>query len=184
MSFLPGFAPAQTLADEHDGEGDSWFTPRRILLAAYRAMGGIDLDTCGHPDSPAWLYARRSYCLQDGQDGLELPGDAQSIWVNCPYSDVAPWLNRCRISASEGKGVIAVIPTRPETRAWRKHIFDDGAYIIQQTGRIKFVGADGQTHGNGMITTCFVAWHEQIALNLREELAAEGIVSAVLKVMA
>jgi hypothetical protein len=185
MSFLPGLEPSQNLTDMHDGAGDTWLTPPHILDAVQWALGSIELDPCSHPGSPAHKRAERSYCLSDGDDGLALPWDATAIFVNCPYSDVAPWLERCRIASSEGSGVIALVPTRPETRAWRKSVFeaDGGAFVIQQTGRIRFIGSDGKTHGNGMVTTCFIAWHEGIALDLQEGLADVGIASTVLRVM-
>jgi hypothetical protein len=76
------------------------------------------------------------------------------------------------------------VPTRPETRAWRRSVFlaDSGAWIVQQTGRIRFIGSDGKTHGNGMVTTCFVTWNESVAEALRKNLNDIGIASAVLSV--
>ena len=185
MTFLPGLEPPQRTTDIHDGDGDDWFTPRRILGAVVFALGGIELDPCCHPGSPAHGVADRTYCLSDGDDGLAMPWDARSVFVNPPYSDVGPWLERCRIAAGKGAGVVALVPTRPETRAWRRSVFeaDCGAFIVQQTGRIRFVGSDGQTHGNGMITTCFVTWHEGIARELRTGLADAGIHATLLKVM-
>jgi len=183
--FLPGLEPSQHTTDLHDGEGDNWFTPPHILGAVSFALGGIELDPCCHPGAPSHKMTERTYCLSDGDDGLQMPWDARSIFVNPPYSDVGPWLERCRIANNEGAGVIALVPTRPETKAWRKSVFEaeHGAFIVQQTGRIKFVGSDGKAHGSAMVTTCFIAWCEGIALELQTGLADAGIQSAVLKVL-
>jgi hypothetical protein len=184
MSFLPGLEPPQATTDLHDGAGDNWFTPAHILTAVEAALGSIDLDPCCHPSAPAYLRASRAYCLSHGEDGLAAPWDAQTVFVNPPYSDVGPWLERCRIATTKGARCVALVPTRPETRAWRRSVFlaDSGAWIVQQTGRIRFLGSDGKTHGNGMVTTCFVTWNESVAEALRRNLNDIGIASAVLSV--
>jgi hypothetical protein len=116
-------------------------------------MGGIDLDPCAHPGSPTWELVKHRISLSKGGDGLtdEWKGSG-GVFVNPPYSDVGPWIRRAREHARR-RPVIMLIPTRPETRAWDAEILSAGGCIVQQVGRVRFVGADGQTHGNGMVTT-------------------------------
>jgi len=180
MSWLPGFEPSQVIEDSHDGAGDSWFTPRLIVDAVASAMGGIDLDPCAHPGSPTWELAKHRISLSKGGDGLtdEWQGEG-GVFVNPPYSDVGPWIRRAR-EHSRRRPVIMLIPTRPETRAWDAEILSAGGCIIQQVGRVRFVGADGQTHGNGMITTCFVTWDQPLAHRLQHALGRRGVRSHVL----
>lgn len=180
--WLPGLEPVQGVTDTHDGAGDSWFTPPQIVRAAAQAMGGLSLDPCCHPAAPAYGLADASICLSDGGDGLRDPWPGEGgVWVNPPYSDVRPWVERCR-EAAKVRPVIMMIPTRPETRAWDAEILSAGGWIVQQVGRVRFVGTDGATHGNGMITTCFVTWDGLIAHRLSAALAECGIRSHVLRV--
>ena len=182
MSWLPGMQPSQTITDQHDGAGDSWFTPLSIVDAARVAMGGLELDPCAHPAAPAWTVAKHKIAMCEGGDGLIDPWlGAGGVWCNPPYSDIGPWIKRCR-AASRSRPVIMMMPTRPETRAWHADILSAGASIVQQVGRVRFVGVDGQTHGNGMVTTCFVTWDRALAHRLRGALLDRGYAAHVLTV--
>lgn len=75
-----------------------------------------------------------------------------------------------------------LIPTRPETRAWQTYVWQSGGVVVQQVGRIRFVGSDGKTHGNGMVTTCFVCWDLPLAHRLRSALRERKIDAYVLRV--
>lgn len=181
MTWLPGFERSQGQTDEHDGRGDSWFTPQAVVDAVEAALGGIDLDPCAHPCSPVWRAASHLICLQRGGDGLAdpWPGDG-GVFVNPPYSDVPPWLIRCKLEARR-RPVLMLIPTRPETRAWQAHVWEAGAVVVQQVGRLRFIGSDGNVHGNGMVTTCFVTWDLELAWRLRDELEQRKIAAYVLR---
>ena len=181
MTWLPGLKPVRS-QNHHDGSGDSWFTPRAIVDAAAEAMGSIDLDPCAHPAAPVWQFAKHKIAMCEGGDGLVDPWPGVGgVWCNPPYSDVAPWLKRCR-AAAESRPVIMMIPTRPETKAWSTYVLNAGACIVQQVGRVRFVGLDGQTHGNGMVTTCFVTWSVDLARKLRQALQVRNIAAHVLRV--
>jgi hypothetical protein len=180
--WLPGLEPVQGVEDMHDGAGDQWFTPAPIIEAARRAMGSLELDPCCHPAAPAYAVAKTAICMSAGGDGLTDPWPGSGgVWCNPPYSDVKPWINRCR-EAAKSRPVIMMIPTRPETRAWDAGILSGGGWIVQQVGRVRFVGLDGAVHGNGMITTCFVMWDGLIAHRLRNALGDQQIRAHVLRV--
>ncbi len=182
MTWLPGLEPVQSVETDHDGSGDSWFTPRAIIDAAAQAMGSIELDPCAHPAAPAWQVAKHKIAMCEGGDGLADPWlGSGGVWCNPPYSDVGPWIRRCR-TAAESRPVIMMIPTRPETKAWSAHVLSAGACVVQQVGRVRFVGLDGQTHGNGMVTTCFVTWSLDLAHRLRQALQLQSIAAYVLRV--
>jgi len=182
MSWLPGLSPEQSRTDDHDGKGDVWLTPTPIAEAVAQALGGIDLDPCAHPLSPVWALASHRICLQRGGDGLRdrWPGRG-GVLTNPPFSDVGAWLIRCRLEART-RPVVMLIPTRPETRAWQAYVWQSGGIVVQQVGRIRFVGSDGNVHGNGMVTTCFVMWDLALAHRLRLALRERKIDAFVLRV--
>jgi len=182
VTWLPGLGPHQGATDDHDGAGDVWFTPQPIVDAVAQALGGIDLDPCAHPCSPVWAAATHRICLQRGGDGLRDPWPGVGgVFANPPYSDVPPWLTRCKLEERR-RPVLMLIPTRPETRAWQAHVWRAGAVIVQQVGRLRFVGSDGNIHGNGMVTTCFVCWDLALAHRLRLALRAQKVDAFVLRV--
>jgi len=183
MTYLPGMGPPAPATDSHDGDGDEWYTPRAVLeaVAAVGLTGGIDLDPCWAPGS--LVQARHRIDVRAGGDGLrdEWPG-AGIVWCNPPYSDVAPWMARCRAAAAT-RQVVMLVPMRPETAHWHAHVWGAGASVLIPRGRIQFVGADGRTHGSGMVATGFVLWHRGLALALGVELERRRIGAVVVEVV-
>ena len=121
--------------------------------------------------------------MRQGGDGLRdsWPG-VGLVFVNPPFSDVGPWLERCR-AASVDRVVVMLIPMRPETRAWWSHVWAARGYVVITQGRLRFVGCDGQRHGSGMLTTCFVTWREGLAQSLAEALTRRGIDAVALRMV-
>lgn len=70
-----------------DVDRDTWCTPKAIA----DAIGAWDLDPCSNERSH--IQARRAIALP--QDGLlELALSTDRVFVNPPYSDVMPWVQR------------------------------------------------------------------------------------------
>lgn len=171
MSYLPGLEPAAPSTDNHDGSGDEWYTPPDVWDAVRSTLGGRIIDPCHAPGSP--VTADRKIDIREGGDGLRNSWGDPHDWpafVNPPYSDTSAWLARCAAEHRRGRSVIALVPMRPETRAWHRHVWP-AAEVVQTLGRLRFVGSDGQQHGSGMITTCFVCWGGQNWPKLAETLA-------------
>ena len=155
MTWLPGMAP--TVADDaHDGQGDRWFTPPYVAQCLHENLGGHWIDPCGDPASPITAAAGASLDIREGFDGLICPWRDGPAFVNPPYSNASEWIARCA-AESKRRDVIALVPLRAEGKAWHLHIWPTASVVIPR-GRLKFVGADGQTHGNAMIGTAFVCW--------------------------
>lgn len=84
MATLFDVGPADVAATN-----DEWYTPRWIFDAAGLTF---DLDVCA-PVAPEFRScpARRYLTVLD--DGLTAPWDGL-VWMNPPYSDTAPWVDR------------------------------------------------------------------------------------------
>lgn len=180
-SWLPGFERvAPDVADEPDGAGDEWYTPPEVLRAVVAAAGPIDLDPCYARGS--LVRARHTIDTRRGGDGRidPWPGDGL-VWINPPYSDVEPWLGRAA-HAARSRPVVVLIPMRPETAAWWRHVWlDPAACVVIHRGRLRFVAADGSRPGGGKIATCFVTWDAALAHRLAAALGAEGIEAAAVR---
>jgi hypothetical protein len=67
---------------------DDYYTPSWV----FERMGlTFDLDVCAPPDGVPWVPAKRYYTQAD--DGLASPWFGR-IWMNPPYSNSAPWVQR------------------------------------------------------------------------------------------
>lgn len=69
---------------EHLNSGNTeYFTPQYIVLAARKAMGGIDLDPASCYKANRVVHARHIYTQED--DGLSKPWFGR-VWMNHPFS--------------------------------------------------------------------------------------------------
>src|SRR4051812_31309757 len=98
---------------EGDHPNQTQLTPGYVLEPVREALGEIELDPCTEPENPTG--AERFYALPD--DGLSLPWDAATIYVNPPYGKARePWVERCIHAASEGRRVVLLMPAATDTR--------------------------------------------------------------------
>lgn len=172
--YLPGMEP-DAEPGRPDGAGDEWYTPPKVLRAveAVSPGGAIDLDPCHAPRS--LVQARHTIDTRRGGDGLrDAWQGAGMVFCNPPYSNVMPWMSRCRHEA-ERRPVVMLVPLRAETAHWHEHVWGGGAHVVIPRGRIPYVGADGQMHGAGMIATVFVVWDRALAVALARALSERGI---------
>ena len=109
-------------------------TPPYVLEPVRLALGGIALDPCTEPDNPT--DADRFYTVDD--DGFAQPWDAESIYVNPPYSKAKePWVRACIEAGAEGRRVVLLIPAHTDTRIWHEAL-DSADAVCFIKGRVKF----------------------------------------------
>lgn len=115
-------------------------TPPYLLEAISRAMGGIALDSAGHPGSPATEMAGRAYLGGPGDDGLVLPW-ADRTFCNPPFANLADWLEKAIHEAQAGFQIAVLCPVRTKTAYWWPYA--DTATAIAWLKPVKFLGFDG-----------------------------------------
>jgi hypothetical protein len=113
---------------------DNWLTPRRIL----GALGLFDLDPCACPEPRPWATA--THHITPPADGLTTPW-AGRVWLNPPYSDVGPWLERL---ADHGEGT-ALVFSKTETAAWHRWVWPCASGVRFLKRRIHFFRPDGSS---------------------------------------
>lgn len=89
-------------------ERDTYLTPPYIIEALSL---DFDLDPATVPGGVPWINAAHVY--DEADDGLTQPWSG-TVWLNPPYSDPRPWLDRL---ATHGDGV-ALMPVDTATRWW------------------------------------------------------------------
>ena len=137
-------APERAYWGQGDKEDrDSRFTPPEFLMVVHEAFGAIDLDPCGHEQSP--VNARRRITLAEGGDGLSEHWSGRLAFVNPPYSQMLLWLQRAHGQWAEGnvETVLCLVPVRTDS-AWFHETLSVAADIYLLQGRVKFIDLNGK----------------------------------------
>jgi phage N-6-adenine-methyltransferase len=114
---------------------DDWFTPADFMTKLVAATGSIDLDPCGHRESP--VSACRYYYLED--DGLNQPWAANTIYVNPPYSRCADFIRRAHAAwtAEESRLIVMLLPVRIHQRVFHDEVVGS-ADVFFLKGKLTF----------------------------------------------
>lgn len=107
-------------------QSDEWQTPFLIWELLY-LLDDCPFDPCPHShadDGCAYKWPRKHL-----------------VYVNPPYSDLRRWLNKCVHEAAYGAEIIALVPSRTDTRAWHSAVPTADAVCFWR-GRLRFVGAE------------------------------------------
>lgn len=129
-------------------DGDTWLTPRYIL----EQLGGFDLDPCAADAQPHWVAP---ISFQKDDDGLLKPWGDGRVFMNPPFSNTAPWLEK---HAAHGKG-ISLVPASVESRVWRSHVWTKASAVLLLHGRTRFCNPDGSsTQGRPLRSIALIAW--------------------------
>lgn len=127
----------------NSAERDKRFTPQHFLDVIARVWGSIDLDPCGHPESP--VQAHRRILLQDGGDGLLDDWEGRLVFVNPPFSRAISWLRRAdeMWTARKVEIVIALLPVRTDGTFFHDRLSKvcDIGFV---RGRFQFARGEGQ----------------------------------------
>lgn len=123
---LPGIGSHQSAIRR----SDDWLTPQHIL----DALGPFYFDPCASLAAPNRCA---TYSCTQEHDGLSQSWRGM-VWLNPPYSDVAPWMQRL---AEHGDG-IALVFARTETEWWQRHVWPRAASVLFLAGRLSFIRSD------------------------------------------
>ena len=150
----------------NDGTSDIWLTPHWLVYA----LGPFDLDPCAAPSPRPWPTASNHIELPD--DGLQTAWHGR-VWLNPPYSDATPWLEKMALH----RNGTALIFARVETDAWHRWIWPYAYRVFFPKGRIQFCLPDGtQKNGSGA-PSAIVVYTESDARKVLES-KIEGVFTA------
>lgn len=71
-------------------------------------------------------------------DGLMQDWGDNVCWCNPPYDDIKSWMLKCSKEFQKGSTVMALIPSRTDTKAFHRYIFPKCTAICFIEGRLKF----------------------------------------------
>lgn len=121
-------------------DSDQWATPRRVIETLEQPLDGFDVDPAsGAEDEP---IAPTRYTVEDDGLAQSWHGD---VWLNPPYSDPGPWLEKAREEIEEGDAeiVVALIKGDTSTSWYHRHAVE-ADFTCFVDGRLKFEGASSQ----------------------------------------
>jgi len=126
---------------------DDWETPQGFFDALNEEFH-FTLDVCADPVNAkcaSWFgYDPGGHLV----DGLAQQWSPHVCWMNPPYSQLKLWLKKASEEAARGATVVSLIPSRTDTKAWHRFIWDCAAQCVRPgvevrfiEGRLRFVGA-------------------------------------------
>ena len=122
---------------------NEWYTPAEYVLIARGVMGGIDLDPATAETAQEYIDAERYFTIDD--DGLSNDWSGR-VWLNPPYSKdlcgrFAEKLLDHFIAGDVTQAVVLV--NNATDTGWFQSLSKIASAVCFPSGRIKFLGADG-----------------------------------------
>lgn len=139
-----------------DHEMQRQLTPPYVLEPVRATLGGIALDPCTEPDNPCG--ADQYYTAE--LDGAEQSWDAETIYVNPPYSKARErWVKKCIAAAEAGSQVVLLMPSHTDTRLFHLAI-QTASHVVFIKGRVKFgVLRENRRQEAASHPSCLIAWN-------------------------
>lgn len=135
---------------------DEWATPPEEVARFVQEFGPFNLDPCARDVSVAkgeWFYTK-------AEDGLVQPWFGH-VWVNMPYSDPRPWLEKAiaEIEAGRAELVVCCCPADIST-GWYHDLIHNHPLCEERPrrGRLKFHGWHGAPIGSPVGGTIYAIY--------------------------
>lgn len=115
-------------------KSNEWATPDSLFARLEEMFGPFSLDPCSTEENRKCpVY----YTAED--DGLEKDWKGHTVFMNPPYGRcIAAWIKKAHEESQKpNTKVVALIPSRTDTKYWHKYVMRAQAiYFIK--GRVKF----------------------------------------------
>lgn len=117
-------------------------TPSAFIAACIKRFGPIAYDLAAHDDgrnavAPKWLGPSDNSL---SKQWAEFPGDRPLLWLNPPFADIDPWVEKCAWEASNGVRILLLTPASIDSNWFGKHVLGN-ALVLGINPRLQFVGA-------------------------------------------
>jgi phage N-6-adenine-methyltransferase len=108
-----------------------WSTPQDFFDRLNREFH-FTLDPCTDGTN-----AKCPHYFTEADDGLAQTWAPHVVFMNPPYSQIAAWIRKAYEEAQAGATVVALIPSRTDTRYWHDYVMkaDEIRFV---KGRLKF----------------------------------------------
>ncbi|MCK4758407.1 MAG: hypothetical protein KAT69_00085 [Candidatus Aminicenantes bacterium] len=82
----------------------------------------------------------------------------KALWMNCPYSDVTPWVQKACDAAKRGVIVVGCLPDDRSVSWYQQYVEDKAQIIYVPDRRISFEDSDGVPQRGNPKGTVFPVW--------------------------
>lgn len=122
--------------NRHKSKQD-WATPPEFIEAVEKRFGKIEFDLAASAENTkhTGFYDEERDSLK--QDWHKLYGN---LWLNPPFSNIAPWAKKCAEEASLGATILFLTPASIGSNWFRDYVHRK-AQVLALNGRITFIGA-------------------------------------------
>jgi len=131
---------------------NDYYTPKWLfdLMALH-----FDIDVAAPVGGIPWIPAARSFSQAD--DGLAQDWGGGLVWMNPPFSNVTPWVNKF---IANGNGVALLVVSRSK---WFAELWDKADAIMATPADLKFNRPDGSTKAISFQTFLFAIGNQSTA---------------------
>jgi hypothetical protein len=139
---------------------NDYYTPKWL----FDLMGlNFDIDVAAPVGGIPWIPAAR--CFSQADDGLAQDWEGGLVWMNPPFSNVTPWVNKFMVN---GNGVALLVVSRSK---WFAELWDKADAIMATPADLKFNRPDGTTKAISFQTFLFALGDRSTAALHRTKLA-------------
>ena len=111
-------------------------TPREFMAAVYARFGVIAFDLAATPAN-----AQCDHWFTPEADSLTLDWTRlqRNLWLNPPYSNIAPWAKKCAECQHRPAWLLFLVPASVDSKWYREHVHGK-AYVMPLEPRLTFEG--------------------------------------------
>lgn len=138
-------AASEPASEAKSYDGDEHYTPEKYIELVRQVFGGeIDLDPASSLKAQETVVARQFYTKE--QDGLSREW-AGTTFLNMPYSDPAPWVEKLLEALGSGAVPEAIVLCNNTTDVgWAQQLLEASAAVCFMRGRIAFDRPDSKAN--------------------------------------
>lgn len=111
-------------------------TPRELLSPIEDRFGSIQFDLAASGPN----VCPRFYTPNDDALTCSWSDNVRGLaWLNPPYSNIAPWAEKCATEMRKGARILLLVPASVGANWFVEHVAPN-AHVIELVGRVTFVG--------------------------------------------
>jgi phage N-6-adenine-methyltransferase len=136
-------------------EKDEWRTPPELFKWAYDQWGPFDIDLAANYCNG---LLDQIFVLEDNAFIRDWNEHGFRGWLNPPYSDVKPWMQKAWDESRKGFTTVMLVPTYNGGQYWFDLVIGRAAEIYNIEGRISFLRPDGTIAKGNSLGSCFLVY--------------------------
>lgn len=118
------------------GSKQDYQTPAVFMAAVLKRFGPINFDLAASPHN---TQHANFFSEQDDSLRQEWHKIAGNLWLNPPFSNIAPWAAKCHAESQLGARILFLVPASVGANWFRDHVHRH-AFILSLNGRMSFDG--------------------------------------------